>query len=100
MNRVTFDFTDTAVLVTGGTSGIGHAIATAFADAGARVTVTGRKPTPAGYDTDLARFAAGNAGVPYVWQFRGERAGPHLTVQALTHGNEVCGATAPGRLGH
>ena len=25
---------------------------------------------------DLARFAAGNAGLPYVWQFQGERAGP------------------------
>jgi len=47
---------------------------------------------------DIARFAAGNAGVPYVWQFRGERAGPHLTVQALTHGNEVCGAIALARL--
>ena len=35
MNQVSFDFTGTAVLVTGGTSGIGHAIATTFADAGA-----------------------------------------------------------------
>ena len=46
MNRVAFDFTDTAVLVTGGTSGIGHAIATTFADAGARVTVTGTPSRP------------------------------------------------------
>jgi 3-oxoacyl-[acyl-carrier protein] reductase len=57
VNRVAFDFTDTAVLVTGGTSGIGHAIATTFAAAGARVTVTGRHATDADYDTDLARFA-------------------------------------------
>jgi NAD(P)-dependent dehydrogenase (short-subunit alcohol dehydrogenase family) len=56
VNRVTFDFNDAAVLVTGGTSGIGHAIATTFADGGARVTVTGRRPTAAGYDTDLGRF--------------------------------------------
>jgi len=47
---------------------------------------------------DLARFAGGNAGLPYVWEFRGERAGPHLTIQALTHGNEVCGAIALARL--
>ena len=40
MNSISFDFSGTAVLVTGGTSGIGHAIATAFADAGAEVTVT------------------------------------------------------------
>lgn len=57
MNSVTYDFTDTAVLVTGGTSGIGHAIATTFADAGALVTITGTRPAPAEYDTDLDRFA-------------------------------------------
>jgi predicted deacylase len=43
---------------------------------------------------DLARWAAGNAGVPYVWTFASDRAGPHVLVQALTHGNEVCGAIA------
>jgi len=57
MNRLTFDFTGTTVLVTGGTSGIGHAVATAFADAGANVTVTGTRAGADGYDTDLARFA-------------------------------------------
>ena len=57
MNRATFDFTGTAVLVTGGTSGIGHAISTVFADAGADVTVTGTKSTAGDYDVDLARFA-------------------------------------------
>ena len=57
MNRVAFDFTAAAVLVTGGTSGIGHAIATTFADAGAHVTVTGRHDAATGYDTDLTRFA-------------------------------------------
>ena len=56
MNRVSFAFDGAAVLVTGGTSGIGHAIAATFADAGARVTVTGTRETAADYETDLARF--------------------------------------------
>ena len=41
---------------------------------------------------DLARWQAGNTGVPYVWRFVAERPGPRVTIQALTHGNEVCGA--------
>lgn len=32
-NSVSFDFAGASVLVTGGTSGIGHAISIAFADA-------------------------------------------------------------------
>ena len=55
-NRCTFDFSGARVLVTGGTSGIGHAIASAFADAGARVTVTGTRSAPDDYDTALDRF--------------------------------------------
>ncbi len=51
--RATFDFTGTEALVTGGTSGIGHATATLFRDAGATVTVTGTKAGPGDYDTDL-----------------------------------------------
>jgi predicted deacylase len=43
---------------------------------------------------DLSRFAPGNAGIPYAWTFAAERPGPHVLVQALTHGNEVCGAIA------
>jgi 3-oxoacyl-[acyl-carrier protein] reductase len=56
-NTCAFDFSGTTVLVTGGTSGIGHAIATAFADAGASVTVTGTRSSAADYDTDLSAFA-------------------------------------------
>jgi predicted deacylase len=41
---------------------------------------------------DLSRWQAGNTGVPYVWRFVAERPGPRVTIQALTHGNEVCGA--------
>ena len=56
MNNATFDFSGAHVLVTGGTSGIGHAIANGFAAAGAHVTITGTKDAPADYDTDLAPF--------------------------------------------
>jgi NAD(P)-dependent dehydrogenase (short-subunit alcohol dehydrogenase family) len=52
----TFHFDGAHVLVTGGTSGIGHAIARAFADAGAHVTITGTQETASAYDTDLAPF--------------------------------------------
>ncbi|OBJ61768.1 SDR family NAD(P)-dependent oxidoreductase [Mycobacterium sp. 1423905.2] len=52
--RVGFDFTGTAALVTGGTSGIGHAIATLFRDAGAQVTITGTKSQPTEYEADLS----------------------------------------------
>jgi 3-oxoacyl-[acyl-carrier protein] reductase len=55
-NRCRFDFLGTDVLVTGGTSGIGFATASAFADAGATVTVTGTRPSAADYDTALERF--------------------------------------------
>lgn len=47
---------------------------------------------------DLARHASGNGGARYVWTFAASRPGPHLVIQALTHGNEVCGAIALDRL--
>lgn len=53
---VTFDFSGCRVLVTGGTSGIGHAIAHAFHHAGAEVTVTGTRDGADAYDVDLAPF--------------------------------------------
>jgi NAD(P)-dependent dehydrogenase (short-subunit alcohol dehydrogenase family) len=57
MPTTTFDFAGRRVLVTGGSSGIGLAVATAFADASADVTITGRKQTPGEYGVDLSRFA-------------------------------------------
>jgi 3-oxoacyl-[acyl-carrier protein] reductase len=56
MNSLTFDFTGANVLVTGGTSGIGNGIATAFANAGAAVTITGTRTSAADYDDDLSAF--------------------------------------------
>ncbi len=43
---------------------------------------------------DLAPWEAGNTGTPYVWRYPSAQPGPHVTLQALTHGNEVCGAVA------
>lgn len=43
---------------------------------------------------DIARWAVGNTGLPYLWSFDSGLPGPHAAIQALTHGNEVCGAIA------
>jgi NAD(P)-dependent dehydrogenase (short-subunit alcohol dehydrogenase family) len=57
MNAARFDFAGARVLVTGGSNGIGRAVAAAFADAGAQVAITGRRVLAADYDHDLSRFA-------------------------------------------
>ena len=56
-NHVSFDFSGAFVLVTGGTSGIGYAIAKAFSNTGADVTVTGTRRGAGDYDTDLSGFS-------------------------------------------
>jgi 3-oxoacyl-[acyl-carrier protein] reductase len=60
---VTFDFTGTTVLITGGTSGIGYATASLFRDAGADVTVTGTKSSATDYDADLSGMAYRQLGI-------------------------------------
>ena len=46
---------------------------------------------------DIAAYA-GNTGIPYVTTMDSGRRGPHVMVNALTHGNEICGAVALDRL--
>lgn len=54
--NVKFDFAGAAVLVTGGTGGLGAGIASAFRTAGAEVTVTGTRAAPADYAEDLSGY--------------------------------------------
>ena len=51
-----FDYSGQYVFVTGGSNGIGLAIAEAFRDAGASVTITGTKSNAAAYPADLSPF--------------------------------------------
>jgi len=53
MEGVDFDFAGRRVLVTVGTSGIGHGVARAFLEAGAEVLVTGRRRSASEYDESL-----------------------------------------------
>lgn len=43
---------------------------------------------------DIRPYAAGNTGIPYVYSFDSGVPGRHTMINALTHGNEVCGAIA------
>jgi predicted deacylase len=47
---------------------------------------------------DLAPYRRGNTGIDYVHRFESGRAGPHVLVNALTHGNEFCGMVAATHL--
>jgi predicted deacylase len=41
---------------------------------------------------DLKPYAAGNTGIPYLYSFDSGHPGPHVMINALTHGNEIAGA--------
>ena len=43
---------------------------------------------------DITPWRSGQAGVDYVHRFAAAAPGPEVMVQALTHGNEICGAIA------
>ena len=47
---------------------------------------------------DLSAYRQGNTGVDYVHRFESGRPGPHVLVNALTHGNEFCGMVAATHL--
>ncbi len=47
---------------------------------------------------DLTAYRAGNTGIPYVHRFDSGKPGPHVLVNALTHGNEFCGMVAATHL--
>ncbi len=54
--NVRFDFSGAVVLVTGGTSGIGAGIASAYRDAGAEVHITGTRGAARDYQADLTGY--------------------------------------------
>ena len=47
---------------------------------------------------DLSAYRHGNVGIDYVHRFESGKPGPHVLVNALTHGNELCGMVAATHL--
>ncbi|MDP6343203.1 MAG: succinylglutamate desuccinylase/aspartoacylase family protein [Alphaproteobacteria bacterium] len=43
---------------------------------------------------DIEAYRRGNTGIDFIHRFDSGAPGPHLLINALTHGNEVCGAHA------
>jgi len=54
--KIEYDYAETRVLVTGGSSGIGAGIAAAFRAAGAQVAITGTRASADEYDRDLSGY--------------------------------------------
>ncbi|WP_380875103.1 2-deoxy-D-gluconate 3-dehydrogenase [Sphingomonas sp. DBB INV C78] len=55
-NVARYDYSGAKILVTGGTSGIGAAVAAGYRAAGADVTITGTRAAPSDYDEDLSGY--------------------------------------------
>ena len=47
---------------------------------------------------DIAGYRQGNTGVDFITTIDSGKAGPHVMVNAVTHGNELCGAIVVDRL--
>ena len=47
---------------------------------------------------DISAYRLGNTGVEYITTFDSGKPGPHVMVNAVTHGNELCGAIALDRM--
>ena len=43
---------------------------------------------------DISAYKAGNTGIDYVTTLDSGKPGPHVMINAVTHGNEICGAIA------
>ena len=48
--------------------------------------------------SDLSAYREGNVGIDYVHRFESGWGGPHVLINALTHGNEFCGMVATTHL--
>ena len=64
---------------------------------------SGKSPAPAApafevLPRDLSAYREGNIGIDYVHRFESGRPGPHVLINALTHGNEFCGMVAAAHL--
>ena len=47
---------------------------------------------------DISGYRSGNSGVEYLHQFDSGKAGPHVMISSVVHGNELCGAIAVDHL--
>ena len=47
---------------------------------------------------DISAYKNGNTGVDYITTFDSGKPGPHVMINAVTHGNELCGALVVDRL--
>ena len=52
------------------------------------------------FPPDIERWRTGNTGIEFVHTFDSGMPGPHVMINAVTHGNEICGAIAVDRLLH
>ncbi|MCC7274751.1 MAG: succinylglutamate desuccinylase/aspartoacylase family protein [Alphaproteobacteria bacterium] len=46
------------------------------------------------HPVDISPYRQGNTGIDYAWTFDSGRPGPHVMVNSVIHGNELCGAIA------
>ncbi|MES2936370.1 MAG: succinylglutamate desuccinylase/aspartoacylase family protein [Pseudomonadota bacterium] len=58
------------------------------------VSTTASAPVFEVLPRDLSAYRKGNTGIDYVHRFSCGKPGPHVLVNALTHGNEFCGMVA------
>ncbi|MGH8336598.1 MAG: succinylglutamate desuccinylase, partial [Gammaproteobacteria bacterium] len=61
-------------------------------------TTTLQQPVFEVLPRDLSAYRRGNVGIDYVHRFESGKPGPHVLVNALTHGNELCGMVAATHL--